>query len=386
MRATPFTIRIPEDALEDMRRRLRTTRWAGDFGNADWSYGVEQGWLAEMVRYWAEDFDWRAQEAAMNRLPHYRVEIEGIPIHFVHVKGKGPAPRPIVLTHGWPWTFWDWKDVIPRLADPASFGASANDAFDVVVPSLPGFAFSEPLRSTGVDVQRIARLWVRLMGEVLGYERFAAAGGDWGATVTGELGLAHARRLTGIYLTLPVLPGLDGRFFTPEMFAPEEQWMLRRRDEAAPTIASHIAVHTHDPQTLAYALADSPAGTAAWMWERRRAWSDCGGDLTRAFGRDFLCATASLYWLTNTIGSSLRIYKEWFNPAVPAASRADARIEVPTGFGISPRELAFLPRALAAERCNLQRWTVFPRGGHFAPAENPAGIADDIRAFFCALG
>jgi pimeloyl-ACP methyl ester carboxylesterase len=386
MRATPFTIRIPEDALEDMRRRLRTTRWAGDFGNADWSYGVEQGWLAEMVRYWAEDFDWRAQEAAMNRLPHYRVEIEGIPIHFVHVKGKGTAPRPIVLTHGWPWTFWDWKDVIPRLADPASFGASANDAFDVVVPSLPGFAFSEPLRSTGVDVQRIARLWVRLMGEVLGYERFAAAGGDWGATVTGELGLAHARRLKGIYLTLPVLPGLDGRFFTPEMFAPEEQWMLRRRDEAAPTIASHIAVHMHDPQTLAYALADSPAGTAAWMWERRRAWSDCGGDVTRAFGREFLCATASLYWLTNTIGSSLRIYKEWFNPAVPAASRADARIEVPTGFGISPHELAFLPRALAAERCNLQRWTVFPRGGHFAPAENPAGIADDIRAFFCALG
>ena len=188
--------------------------------------------------------------------------------------------------------------------------------------------------------------------------------------------------LAGIYLTLPVLPGLDGRYFTPEMFAPDEAWMPARRDEAAPTLVSHISVHAHDPQTLAYALADSPVGTAAWLWERRRAWSDCDGDLVAHYGRDFLCTNASLYWLTNTIGSSLRIYKECFNPAMPPAPRTFGRIGVPTAMGISPRELAFMPRKLAEERCNLQQWTLFPRGGHFAPAENPQGIADDMRAFF----
>jgi pimeloyl-ACP methyl ester carboxylesterase len=382
MQPKRFEINIPDATLADMQQRLRSTRWAEDFGNRDWGYGVERGWLEDMVSYWAEAFDWRAQEAELNRLPHYRVTIDGIPIHFVHLKGRGPNPRPLILTHGWPWTFHDWQEVAYRLADPEAFGGRADDAFDVVVPSLPGFAFSSPLATTGVDPQRIATLWLRLMCDVLGYQRFGAAGGDWGAMVTGEMALAHADHLAGIYLTLPVLPGLDGRYFTPDLFAPDEAWMPARRDEAASTLVSHISVHAYDPQTLAYALADSPVGTAAWLWERRRAWSDCNGDLVAHYGRDFLCTNASLYWLTNTIGSSLRIYKECFNPATPPAPRTFGRIEVPTAMGISPRELAFMPRQLAEERCNLQHWTLFPRGGHFAPAENPQGIADDMRAFF----
>jgi pimeloyl-ACP methyl ester carboxylesterase len=388
MHAEPFRINIPEETLGNMRQRLRSTRWSEDFGNSDWSYGVEQGWLKDMVEYWASDFDWRAQEAAMNRLPQFRVSIDGIVLHFAHLRGKGSqaSRRPVVLTHGWPWSFLDWYEVAMRLADPAAWGGREEDACDVVIPSLPGFGFSSPLRTTGVDPARIAALWVRLMREVLGYPRFGAAGGDWGAVITGELGCDHADHLSGIYLCLPVLPGLDGREFTPDMFAPGEQWMLARRDEAAPSLVSHIAVHVNDPQTLAYALADSPVGTAAWIWERRRAWSDCGGDVESVFGRDGLCTIASLYWLGNTIGSSLRIYKEWFSPAAPHPLRQSNHISVPTAFGIAPRDIVFMPRSVAAERCNLQQWTVFDKGGHFGPAEQPAAFAEDMRRFFVNSG
>jgi pimeloyl-ACP methyl ester carboxylesterase len=385
MRPEPFRIEIDDARLDELNRRLRATSWAEDFGNADWDYGVERGWLEEMVRYFCFDFDWRAQEAAMNRFEHFRVVIDGVPIHFLHARGRGPDPKPLILTHGWPWTFWDWKDVIPRLADPAAYGGDPRASYDVVVPSLPGFAFSKPLTTTGLDPRTIARLWVRLMRDVLGYARFGAVGGDWGAQITAELGVDHADVLSGIQLTMPVLPGVDGRYLPAEAYAADEQWMVRRRDEALPLIASHIAVHMHDPQTLAYALADSPVGTAAWIWERRRAWSDCEGDVARHFGRDFLCTTASLYWLTNTIGSSLRIYKEAFNPTRPPAPREDLRVKTPVGLAIAPKELAYMPRKMAEARCDLRRWTILPRGGHFAPAEQPEAIANDVRAFFGEL-
>ncbi|MBM3679056.1 MAG: epoxide hydrolase, partial [Actinobacteria bacterium] len=358
--------------------------WADDFGNERWAYGVERGWLEETARYWADEYDWRAEEAAINRLPQYRLEIDGVPVHFVHVKGKGPAPMPLVLTHGWPWTFWDWKDVIGPLADPAAHGGDPADAFDVIVPSLPGFGFSTPLRTTGIGARRVAELWVTLMG-ALGYDRFAAAGGDWGAIVTAELGHAHADHLTGVYLTLPQIPGINLRDVKEEDFAPDEAWMWQRSVEARPTIMSHSSVHIHDPQTLAYALCDSPVGTAAWLWERRRNWSDCDGDVAGLFGRDFLCTTASIYWLTKTIGTSLRLYNEHFSRGWPVAHDRKPEIPVPTGFGISPKELLMLPRAWAEERTDLRRWTIFPRGGHFAPSEQPQQVIDEFRAFFREL-
>lgn len=387
MRAEPFRIEIPEATLADLRRRLADTRLPGDFGNADWGYGVEQAWLRAMLDYWARDYDWRAAEAAMNALPNYRVTIDDLPIHFVHLRARGASAGPIVLTHGWPWSFLDWVEAGRRLADPAAFGLPGTPAFDVVIPSLPGFGFSSPLTRTGIAPPQIAASWDSLMREVLGYRRYGAAGGDWGAMVTLALGLARAPHLTGVYLALPVAPGLDGRGFTADMFAPDEQWMPARRDAVAHTLASHITVHTHDPQTLAYALADSPAGTAAWIWERRRAWSDCDGDVEALFGRDGLCTLASLYWLTNTIGSSLRIYAEWFRPmASTAPAGAPPRLTVPTGYGIGPKDIVFLPRRLAEERCALRHWTVFARGGHFGPAEQPAAVAADIAAFFGALG
>ena len=387
MNITPFKIDIPEALLEDMRRRLRSTRWADDFGNEQWAYGVERGWLEAMVKYWADDFDWRAQEAAINRFPQFKAVIDGVPIHFIHVKGKGAPgmkPMPLILTHGWPWTFWDWKDVIGPLSDPAAHGGDVADAFDVIVPSLPGYGFSEPLRTTGVSAARVAELWVKLMAG-LGHEKFAAAGGDWGAIVTAQLGHAHAEHLFGIYLTMARLPGVDPSTLKESDFAPDEAWVWGRLKEATPTIISHSAVHIHDPQTLAYALADSPVGTAAWLWERRRAWSDCGGDVVGKFGRDFLCTTASIYWLTNTIGTSFRLYNETFTRGWNLQHDRKPSIAVPTGFGISPKELRMLPKSWCAERTNLQRWTVFPKGGHFAPSEHPEQVIPEYRAFFRAL-
>ena len=386
MTPVPFTIDVPDAQVERMRQRLRDTRWAEDFGNETWRYGVERGWLEDMGRYWADEFDWRAQEAEINRLPQFKVVIDGVPIHYVHVRGKGPNPMPLILTHGWPWTFWDWKDVIGPLSDPAAYGGDPADAFDIIVPSLPGFGFSVPLQKTGVGIREIGVIWTKLMRDVLGYPQFAAAGGDWGALVTSELGHAHAQHVTGIYMFLPYMPGMDSLLSVPrEEFAPEEAWMADRAAEAVPLITSHVAVHVHDPQTLAYALADSPIGTAAWIWERRRAWSDCGGEVVAHFGLDFLCTTASIYWLTNSIGSSLRIYTEQFSRPWPTVHDGKPMIPVPTGFAVSPKEVIMIPRTWVEERCNLQRYTIFPRGGHFAPSEYPDQVIGECRTFFRTL-
>ena len=301
------------------------------------------------------------------------------------VRGKGPNPIPLILTHGWPWTFWDYKDVVGPLVDPAAHGLDPAISFDVVVPSLPGFTFSTPLRSNEVTIRRIARLWVTLMRDVLGYDRFAAAGGDWGALVTGELGHAHAAHVLGTLQTVPIVPGFDLWAIRDEDFAPDEAWMPARQREAAPLILPHVTVHSSDPQTLAYALADSPVGTAAWMWERRRNWSDCDGDVVGVFGRDFLCATASLYWLTNSIGSSLRIYKDHFGTDWKPLDDALPVMRAPAAVMISPKELVMVPRAEAERTMNLKRWTTMPKGGHFAVSERPEGFVGEVRAFFGEL-
>ena len=380
----PFKVSIPQDELDDLRARLRNTRWAGDFGNDSWQYGVEKGWLQDLVRYWAEDFDWRAQEDLINAFPQYRVEIDGVPIHYLHVKGVGPSPRPLILTHGWPWTFWDWKDVIGPLADPASYGGDPADAFDVVVPSLPGAGFSVPLTTTGLGARRIAELWQKLMTEVLGYQRYGAGGGDWGSIITGEIGHGFPESLSGVWLTLPYVPGVNLRELTEAAFAPDEAWMWARMEEARPTIQSHRTVHQIEPQTIAYALADSPAGTAAWILGRRRDWSDHDGDVFATFSKDFLCTTASIYWFNGSIASSMRIYNEHFRggrPPEPRHRRPRA-IDVPTAFAVFPKELLLLPRNLAAQVTNLRRWEVQPRGGHFAAAEQPALVVRELREFF----
>jgi len=388
MRAEPFTIAIPETELADLRRRLTDTRWADDFGNADWRYGVERGWLEDMVRYWRDGYDWRAVEREINRMPQFKVTIDGVPIHFVHIRGKGANPMPLLLVHGWPWTFMDFHGVAGPLSDPAAHGGDAADCFDLIIPSLPGHGFSMPLARTGLDVPAHVDLFARLMTEVLGYPRFAVAGGDWGAAITNLMAHTHPDKVIGLLATIPFFPGLDLNELKPADYAADEQWMLARQAESGPTVVSHFTVQSTDPQTLAYALVDSPVGTAAWLWERRRAWSDCGGDLLAAYGRDFLCTLASIYWLTRTIGTSLRTYWEHARagglPFKPLHDRQPA-IEVPCGYAVGPKEVMLIPRALAERGTTLRRWSLLPKGGHFSFAEQPALLTEELRAFFRPL-
>jgi pimeloyl-ACP methyl ester carboxylesterase len=388
MTAEPFMVAIPDAELADLRSRLASARWADDFGNADWRYGVERGWLEEMIGYWRDGYDWRAQERAINRLPQFIVAIGGVPIHFVHIRGKGANPMPLLLIHGWPWTFMDFHGLIGPLTDPAAHGGDAADSFDLVIPSLPGHGFSMPLATSGLDIPRHAELFAALMTDVLGYVRFAVGGGDWGAAISNWMAHACPERVIGLLATIPFYPGLDLAELTPETFAADERWMLDRRAESAASVVSHFTVQSTDPQTLAYALVDSPVGTAAWLWERRRAWSDCGGDLLSAYDRDFLCTLASIYWLTRTIGTSLRTYWEHARagglPIAPLHDRQPA-IAVPAGYAVAPKEVMLIPRALAAQGTNLQRWSLLPRGGHFSFAEQPALLTHELRAFFRPL-
>lgn len=375
MRPEPFTIAIPSADLDDMRRRLESTRWADDFGNEDWAYGVERGWLEEMTHYWASEFDWRAQEEAMNMLPQFRVEIDGLLVHYIHVRSKRSNPIPLVLTHGWPWTFWDFRDMIAPLADAG---------FDVVIPSIPGCGFS-PLGRTGIVIADIADRWVTLMRDVLGYDRFAAAGGDWGASITAELGHAHARHLVGVYLTTPTWPGLNVLKADPTQFAADEQWMLARLAEVGGLGLGAATIQRIGQQTLAYAMVDSPVGTAAWLWERRRAWSEAGSDLLSVFDRDFLCATASLYWLTRTIGTSMRLYSDHYMRGWKPRHDRLPVVAVPTGIAVYPKDVVFVPRAFAEAETELRRWTVMPRGGHYGPSEDPVAAVAELSTFFHGL-
>ncbi|MGE0775270.1 MAG: epoxide hydrolase family protein [Sphingomonadaceae bacterium] len=379
MDCRPFRIAIEDDRLAELQRRLSDVRWPGDFANQDWHYGVEEQWLRTAIDYWRDDYDWRAAEAAMNGFPQFMVDLDGIPIHFIHQRSPRADAIALLLTHGWPWTFWDWRGVIGPLADP---GDPSVPAFHVVVPSLPGFAFSSPLRTTGIEARRIGQLWRKLMCEVLGYERFGAAGGDWGSMISAELGHAFPDDLIGVNLTLPMLPGLALDSLPDADFAPDEQWMPTRMAEAREATIVHMAVQFREPQTLAYALTDSPVGLAAWLWQRRIAWSDKDGH-----GRDLdsLCSLASLYWFTNTAATSLRLYREQFDTPYPPLHARERLIGPPTGYMIAPKDLFMFPRSWAERLTNLERWTVLPFGGHFVPAEVPDLVVDEYRAIFGSL-
>jgi pimeloyl-ACP methyl ester carboxylesterase len=379
-----FTVEVPQAELDDLRDRLHRTRWPADPGNPDGRYGARAEWARDLVHHWAEVYDWRAVEARMNAIDQFVVELGEIPIHFQHVAGKGPDPVPLVLTHGWPWTFWDYHRIIGPLSDPAAHGGDPADSFDVVVPSLPGFGFSVPLRSVGVDVNRITDLWLQLMRDVLGYDRFGAVGGDFGAFVTGRIGHAYPDHVLGVYLTLPVVPSPAGFQRTPaEAYAPDEQWMLERLKEVPAIASAHTVVNRLDPQTFAYAMADSPAGLGAWLWQRRHLW--CDGDGIEVFGRDDLCSLSSLYWFNSSLASSIRVYAEEFGSPPVLRHDRERVIDVPTGFGVFPKDLVLLPRSEAARLTNLQRWTVFDSGGHFAPVERPVEVVHELREFFRPL-
>jgi pimeloyl-ACP methyl ester carboxylesterase len=380
-----FVIDIPQAMLDDLARRLAATRWTGDFANEDWGYGAHAGYIRELAEYWRDAYDWRERERLMNRLRHFRTRIDGLPIHFVHERGKGPKPVPIVLSHGWPWTFWDFARVIGPLTDPAAHGGDPADAFDVVVPSLPGYAFSTPLTRPGIHFANTADLWVTLM-ERLGYPRFAAQGGDWGSFITAQLGHKYPERMIGVHITTPApLDFMAMSGWDPADFTPGEQAKLAAMAATSAGETGYFMLQRTKPQTPAVALNDSPAGLLAWIVEKRRSWSDCGGDVESRFTKDELIDTVMLYWLTESYHTSARYYREAARDLWRPEREGFPVVQAPTALAIFPAELTQPARRWAERYYNLQQWTEMPAGGHFAPAEEPAVLVEDLRRFFRKL-
>lgn len=378
----PFTIAVADEVLADLDRRLAATRWTEDFANDDWRYGANVAYFKSLLAYWRDGYDWRARERAMNALPQFTTDVDGVRIHFVHQKGKGPNPIPLILSHGWPWTFWDYRKVIGPLSDPAAYGGDPADAFDVVVPSLPGYGFSTPLRTPGINFWKTADLWVSLMDQ-LGYGRFAAQGGDWGSFISAQLGHKHAERMIGVHIHTPsFLDFLTTGRFDKDDFTPEERPKLHWMAAFAQEETGYMALQRTKPMTPAIGLNDSPAGLLAWLVEKRRKWSDCDGEVERRFDKDELIDLAMIYWVTESYGTSARFYYEGaHDPWKPSHDRMPV-VEAPTAIAVMPHELTHPPRKWAERYYNLQRWTELPAGGHFAAAEEPEAIVADLRAFF----
>src|SRR2546426_7154467 len=379
MHLEPFRIAVPDAVLADLRERLARTRFPDEIPDSGWTYGTNLAYLRELVAYWRERFDWRAAEARLNALPQFRARVGGLGIHFIHVRGTGPAPLPLVVTHGWPGSVAEFVDVVGPLTDPARHGGDPADAFDVVAPSMPGYGFSDHPTEPGMDPERIAALWAELMAG-LGYQRFGAQGGDWGAMVTTYLGARHAARVLGIHLNMVIALPEDPQNPSLEGLTQEEIVDLMAVQQFLKEETGYQRIQGTKPQTLAYALNDSPTGLAAWIVEKFRTWSDCDGDVERRFSRAELLTNVMLYWVTGAIGSSFWPYYARYHAPWPIAD--GQRIEVPTAYADFPKEIIRPPRSWAERVYNIKRWTVMPSGGHFAALEEPGLLAEDVRAFF----
>jgi microsomal epoxide hydrolase len=380
MNVDSFRIDTPRPVLDDLRERLADTRFPDEVEGTGWDYGTNLDYIKGLIDYWQHTYDWRAREAELNMHRHYRADIDGLGIHFIHGRGKGPDPLPIILTHGWPDSFYRYHTVIPMLTDPARFGGDPADSFDVIVPSMPGYGFSDRPHEQGMTSARIADLWARLMTDVLGYKQFAAGGGDIGSGVAQLLALAHPGRVVGLHLT-------DPGFFSPGTDIPDlsenEREYLAAIQELWMQEGAYAMLQGTKPQTLAYGLADSPAGLAAWIIEKFRSWSDCGGDIERRFSKDELLTNIMIYWATGTIGSSIRLYYE--NVHALPLDFLEKRIDVPVGMAVFPKDFIPPPREWVERRLNVERWTEMPRGGHFTAMEEPELFVQDLQAFFRPL-
>lgn len=376
MEPRPFTVAIPEATLTDLRERLARVRWADAPPAAGWDYGTDLAYLRELVAYWRDAYDWRAHEARLNAFAQYTVPLAGIDLHYIHQPGVGPDPLPLLLSHGWPGSVWEFHRAIPMLTDPARFGGDPADAFTVVAPSLPGYGFSFRPGQPRFGIAAIADTFATLMTEVLGYRRFVAQGGDWGSMITSRLALAYPERVPAIHLNYLPLAHDSSPAETPE----EEDYLRDlahwRREETA-----YQAIQGTKPQTLAFGLADSPTGLAAWMLEKYRTWSDCGGDVEAVFGKDDLLTAITIYWATGAIGSSFWPYYDRLHAGGDPVPRG-TRIATPTAYIAFPREIVRPPRSRAERYYNIRRWSPQPAGGHFAALEQPEALVQDIRAFF----
>ena len=372
---SPYRIDIPQGALDDLRDRLRRTRWPDELPGVGWDLGVPLDYLKGLAEYWATTYDWRGQEAALNEFAQFTTVIDDQNVHFLHVRSPEPEALPLLITHGWPGSIAEFLDIIGPLTDPGAHGGDPADAFHVIAPSIPGFGFSGPTHETGWNTVRVAYAWAELMRR-LGYERYGAQGGDTGALVSPELGRIDPEHLAGIHvnnlLTFP-----SGELHD---LSDADQGRLKLMQRWQNEMAGYASIQSTRPQTLAYALTDSPAGQLAWIVEKFKEWTDPAARLPEdAVDRDRLLTDASIYWLTATAGSSARLYyegaKSWGQPTEPSA--------VPTGVAVFPMDITI--RSIAESQHNIVHWTEFDRGGHFAAMEAPGLLVADVREFFRPL-
>ncbi len=380
---TPFAVAVPEETLADLRERLGRTRFIDDFpAGGDWTYGVSRAYLQELCEYWRSTFDWRAQEALLNSFDQFQVRVDGQPIHFIHARSSNAAALPLLLVHGWPGSIFEFVKMIGPLTAPAAHGGDQADAFHVVAPSIPGYGFSGPTVEPGWGPRRIATAFATLM-EILGYDRYGAAGGDWGAIITTELArVDRGRHVCGLHLTSP--HGEPPEDVTEENLSAADRKGLEdwAAHQANGTVV-HVLINSTRPHTLAFALNDSPAGLAAWLLDKYRTYSDCEGDVERSFTKDELLAQITTYWVTGTIASASRLYYERAQDGTGAPPLQ--RVDVPTGCAIFPRDVKRVPRPWAERAYNVQRWVEMPRGGHFPGVEEPDALTAELRRFFRPL-
>jgi pimeloyl-ACP methyl ester carboxylesterase len=378
-RPEPFRISATDAELEDLRRRLRATRWPDSETTTDWSQGVPLAYLRDVVSYWAERYDWRAREARINEFPQFRMRVGGLGIHFIHLRSSCPEAAPLLITHGWPGSVVEFLKVLRPLAEPQEYGGEARDAFHVVCPSLPGYGFSDKPVTAGCSVEKIAAIWDELMC-ALGYSQYWAQGGDWGAAVTTQIAVENRGHCRGIHLNLPLAPPPPQALTHPE---PADHAALAAAKRYGDFESGYAILQATRPQTVGYALADSPAGQAAWILEKFWAWTDCDGHPEHVLTRPELLDNVMLYWLTNSAASSARLYWESFRKSF---SREGAAITVPTGCSIYPRELSKPPRSWVERRYSkLLYWNELDKGGHFAAFEQPELFVRELRSCFARL-
>ena len=374
----PFRVAIPQRTIDHILLRVREANWPERLGENTWSYGANWDYLKQLATYWTTRFDWRKAEAKLNGYPQFKAQVDDFEIHFYHVRGRGPRPIPLVLTHGWPGSVVEFLDAIGPLSDPARFGGSADDAFDVVVPSLPGFGFSSKPKGKPVGPVTTARLWNKLMRQVLGYPRYGAQGGDWGGSVTTPLARDFPESLIGIHLN-----GVGARPVPDAEQTEEERAWARASNAFNQAELDYFREQQRKPETVAFALSDSPLGTAAWVVEKMKGWSDSGDDIETAFTKDQILTNVMFYLVSDTAGSGVWFYRG----AMDEGQGSRGKITVPTGFASFPKEMPALnpPRSMLERDFNLTHYTKMPHGGHFACFEQPKLLVEDVRAFFRTL-
>ena len=371
----PYVIRVDDRVIDDLHARIRRTRWPATVAGEGWSIGADLGYVHALASYWLDGYDWRAQEQMLNdRLPGWQANVAGRAVHFARCEGRGPDPLPLMLLHGWPGSFFEMYKIAPALADPAAHGADPRDAFDVIVPSLPGHGFSDPPLEVGFGADQIADVMHVLMTDVLGFDHFVAQGGDRGAFVSAGLGHRHRASVTGIHLNMAT-----GIMDTADDISEAEQQFQREQKDFLAREGGYIAIQGTRPQTLSVGLNDSPVGLLAWIVEKWHAWSDCNGDIESCFTKDELLTNVMIYWITQTVRSSMHYYYE--HRANPPAAMGPERINVPTAVAMFPREVMQVPRSAVERKYDLRHWTTMARGGHFAAMEQPDALVADIRAF-----